>query len=214
MRRVGLFMTDSDVDTAILAASAHEWRKVATVLSTVIAHLSEDRTAGEDVWRRLGDRVCALVGSDKLEGKGYLEYWRLSEIRLSSSRSREDNLSNETGKRANYEVFRRAHFDAEDAWTTFVRYGDQPSAGQEEAICKCEAIRRVPIDDGFILMMQFGPETRVPDGLHMVQNGWNFEECDGCGCQIKAGEICWVANAEEESCELHCQDCHTKHSKK
>jgi hypothetical protein len=70
------------VDRALLAQAAPEWRRVARIVGAVMLGLGERQLGVPDVW--YAKRVAALVAEGKLEARGELNQMRACEVRMKS----------------------------------------------------------------------------------------------------------------------------------
>lgn len=68
------------IDTALLAASTQNWRKVAFIVGSALQSLKDRLPGVPDIY--FSQRVQALVGLGKLDAQGNLLYMRFSEVRL------------------------------------------------------------------------------------------------------------------------------------
>jgi hypothetical protein len=204
-------MNEAEIDTALVAAASDHWQKVAKVIARAVDKLDGAQVDAKDLWRAVGARVVGLVDSGKLEATGFVEFWRLSEVRLRARSVETPGYphappSMPESEGLNRAMFRRGSFAAEDAWRTFVRHGEQPTSDQEEAILVCDGLRRHLEVDGFVLWMQFTPEAKIGDEMEFVRDGWDYEMCDCCGAHIQAGSTCWVADGDPA--QVFCECCY------
>ncbi len=74
-------MNEAEIDNAIVAAASDHCQKVAKVIARAVEKLDGAQVDANDLWRAVGARVIALVDSGKLAAAGFVEFWRLSEVR-------------------------------------------------------------------------------------------------------------------------------------
>jgi hypothetical protein len=74
-------MNEAEIDNAIVAAASDHWQKVAKVIARAVEKLDGAQVDANDLWRAVGARVIGLVDSGKLDSAGFVEFWRLSEVR-------------------------------------------------------------------------------------------------------------------------------------
>ena len=68
-------MTGEDLDAAILAAVGPQWTKIAVVVAQVAPNDAVGQAAAVD-------RLKALVAARRIQSRGNLDRWRLSDVRL------------------------------------------------------------------------------------------------------------------------------------
>jgi hypothetical protein len=71
-----------EVDRALLAQAAPQWRKVARVVGAVMLEHKGRQPGVPDVW--YAKRIAALVQAGRLEAQGNLKHMRFCEVRLSA----------------------------------------------------------------------------------------------------------------------------------
>jgi hypothetical protein len=206
-------MNEAKIDDAVIAVASSHWQKVAKVIARAVEKLDGAQVDADVFSRAVGARVVGLVDSGKLDAIGFVEFWRLSEVRLRDRSVANPGYPQEPSpmpesEAMNRAMFRHGSFAAEDAWKTLVRHGNQPTAEQEEAILVCDALRRHREVDGYVLLMQFPPEARIGGGLEFVRDGWDYELCDRCAAQIQARSTCWVADGDPA--QVICGCCYEK----
>ena len=195
---------DAQIDEIILSNVEGHWRKVAQVIGRTAETLCIDEN-------RVAKRIEILVKDGRLEAQGYIQYWRLSEVRLPKAIvSSGHQLVVPDGDSPPIQLTKaemiRTTFPGLDAMVAFVPKGQQPSADLERQLYICEQSRWLPKDGGHVVMMPYRGEE-LPSGEFEVKlGGWDYEECDGCNGRIMAGEECWVTTGE--IIHLMCDTCY------
>jgi hypothetical protein len=78
---LGITMTDSQIDDAVLSSIEPRWQKVAMVISRAAKKLYGDLPEGEDAYEMIARRIEFLVESGRLQSQGDISRWRFSEVR-------------------------------------------------------------------------------------------------------------------------------------
>lgn len=74
-------MSPTEIDAAILAVAAPNWRKVAMIVVTAAEHLGIIRI-DQSAYDAIAERIIILVSSGQLVSQGDLSLWRYSEVKL------------------------------------------------------------------------------------------------------------------------------------
>jgi hypothetical protein len=78
---LGITMTDSEIDDAVLAVAEVSWRKVAMIIAKTAERLSGDLPEGDEGYHLVARRIEALVRDGRLVAQGNIKKWRHSEVR-------------------------------------------------------------------------------------------------------------------------------------
>jgi hypothetical protein len=186
-------MSDSQIDETILSNVEEHWRKVASVIGRTAEALSIDESS-------VAKRIEALVHDGRLEAKGYVQYWRFSEIRLPNTTGEAEESTPSDFDSAVLRLTKadmvRKRFPGMDSLIAYIPQGQQPSASLEKQLWSCDhQARWLPKDGGHVVKMAYRGEDVLDAKFKIEPGGWN-EDCDGCDGQILAGQECWVTTGE------------------
>jgi Protein of unknown function len=77
--------TMPEIDNLILSIASERWQKMAMIVGVALSEC-EDRNVCVS-GTAVADRIRILVDQRKLEGRGFLQRWRHSEVRLPTDRA-------------------------------------------------------------------------------------------------------------------------------
>jgi hypothetical protein len=75
-------MTSPKIDSAVLAVTDADWRKVAMIIMKAAERLGPELPEGDTGYNMVAGRIEALVAAGRLVSQGDISRWRHSEVRL------------------------------------------------------------------------------------------------------------------------------------
>src|SRR5882672_10070721 len=73
---LGVIMTDSQIDDAVLSSIEPRWQKVAMVIGRAAKILYGDLPDGDDAYEMIARRIEFLVEEGRLQSQGDISRWR------------------------------------------------------------------------------------------------------------------------------------------
>jgi len=107
------------------------------------------------------------------------------------------------------EMFEETTFPGMDALVALVPKDQDTPSEVKQAADDAGASRWYPSEGGWKVACPYTGQDFNPDLFTIEKGGWEHEHCDGCQGTLSVGDLCWVAETQDE-CFVVCDNCHKK----
>jgi hypothetical protein len=121
--------------------------------------------------------------------------------------SKESEYNEEAIDKLTSNIFRQVTCPRSDALTVFIPKDQKPSSEVQKVLEEAGPQRWFPQEGGHLVKIPNAFDSYDNTVFKLEKNSWDHEHCDKCGTMINSGELCWAAEANNNT-YLFCDNCY------